>query len=120
MLLCPHCPHRTFEKFFNYYGVPDYGDRWIMAAFTGAKTRYQRGNADFSKYRSRGRADAVVVGAPYLNVWMYVIRKMEEAIDLCRDTNGTDSLNSWDQAVAFFTGSLEGQNGTGAGMLIQH
>ena len=117
MLLCKNCPHRTFEKFFNYYDVPDYGDRWVMAAFETGRTRYARGNADFSTYGGVGHKQAILFGSAFLNVWMYVIQKMEEALDLCKD--GQDGrLNSWDQAVAFYTGSMEGQNGTERGQMI--
>lgn len=118
MLLCRTCPHRTFEKFFNYYDVPDYGDRWVMAALETGQTRYKRGNADFSAYGGVGHKQAVVFGSLYLNVWMYVIQKMEEALDLCRDGQ-EGRLNSWDQAVAFFTGSMEGENGTENGQMIR-
>ncbi len=117
MLLCQGCPHRTFEKFFNYYDVPDYGDRWVMAAFGTSQTHYARGNADFSTYGGAGHKQAIVFGSAFLNVWMYVIHKMEEALNLCK--GGQEGrLNSWDQAVAFYAGSMEGENGTSTGQMI--
>lgn len=54
-------------------------------------------------------------------VWMYVIREMEDAIDDCIKndiTDNYDEVHAWDEAVAFFTGSLEGTGGSGGGNLI--
>ncbi len=54
---------------------------------------------------------------------MYVIREMEDAIDDCkRDCDPTgcndDQVMAWDEAVAFYTGSLEGNDGGGSGKLL--
>jgi hypothetical protein len=115
-LLCDSCPHRTYQKFFNYYEVPDYGDRWIMAAFQKSETRYVRGNADFDGYIGKGRAGAIKVGITAMNLWMEVISKMEDSFDLCI-AKDDQALHLWDQAVAFYTGSNEGQTG-GMGFLL--
>lgn len=49
MLECPTCPYPDFRKFYAYYGVADYADQWIMAAFTGqATSNLTNGGADFS------------------------------------------------------------------------
>jgi len=56
-----------------------------------------------------------------MNTWMYVVREMEDAIDDCQtDCANTlscndDPVHAWDEAVAFYTGSLEGSNGQGTG-----
>ena len=58
-----------------------------------------------------------------MNVWMYVIREMEDALDDCdkrcdiNDCND-DPVKAWDEAVAFYTGSLELQDGSGKGKLL--
>jgi len=54
---------------------------------------------------------------------MYVIKEMEEALDGCKsDCKKTgcndDTVKAWDEAVAFYTGSLEGSNGLGSGKLL--
>jgi hypothetical protein len=52
---------------------------------------------------------------------MYVIGQMEEAISECRSgcTNcNEDSVRLWDEAVALYTGSLEGVDGLGHGLLL--
>jgi len=54
-------------------------------------------------------------------VWMYVIREFEDAIQDCQagciDCND-DPVHAWDEGVAFYTGSLEGTDGSGSGKLI--
>jgi hypothetical protein len=60
-----------------------------------------------------------------MNVWMYVIREFEDAIDDCNhctsDCNefslNSGSVHAWDEGVAFYTGSLEGTLGNSAGKM---
>lgn len=55
----------------------------------------------------------------YMAIWMYVIREMEDALDDCEFQEPIDSgVHAWDEAVAFYTGSLEGQEGLGDGVLL--
>jgi len=46
-----------------------------------------------------------------MNVWMYVVREFEDAIEDCNegciDCND-DPVHAWDEGVAFYSGSLEG------------
>ena len=42
-------------------------------------------------------------GAAYVNIWMYIIHEMEEAVSDC--FNSVAPGTSWDGAVAFYTGS---------------
>jgi hypothetical protein len=54
---------------------------------------------------------------------MYVIREMEDALDDCNEGCklegcNDDPVHAWDEAVAFYTGSLEGSNGSGDGKLL--
>ena len=51
-----NCPYPTYSKFYQYYGVFDYGDQWIQAAFEKKTTQFSNGNADFSAYTEAGRA----------------------------------------------------------------
>jgi len=58
-----------------------------------------------------------------MNVWMYVIREMEDAIHDCQNGCTTTSCNddpvhAWDEAVAFYVGSLESGGGTADGSLL--
>jgi hypothetical protein len=52
---CPGCPYDDFSYFYNYYGVDNYADEWVMAALNGESTGFSRGNADFSQYGFTGR-----------------------------------------------------------------
>lgn len=56
-----------------------------------------------------------------MNVWMYVIRELEDAIDDCKNNciNCNDEpVHAWDEAVAFYAGSLEGTDGSGEGNFL--
>ena len=41
------CPYPEFTKFFNYYGVANYGDRWVEAAIHAGETQFTYGRANF-------------------------------------------------------------------------
>jgi len=123
MYRCDNCPYKTFKKFREYYGFFDYADKWIDAAFDGSGTKMGRGNANFARYGFKGRAEAIKKATVYMNIWMYVIREMEEALDGCKDECkksgcNDETVKAWDEAVAFYTGSLEGPNGLGTGKLL--
>jgi hypothetical protein len=66
-----------------------------------------------------GRAEAIKKGVASMHVWMAVIGKMEEALDFCQtgcfDCNA-ESVLLWDEAVALYTGSLQGEDGSGFGL----
>jgi Low iron-inducible periplasmic protein len=52
---------------------------------------------------------------------MYVLRELEDALDDCAasdPTRNADQVLALDEAVAFYTGSLEGTTGTGEGVFI--
>jgi hypothetical protein len=54
MYACDSCPYPTYLKFFNYYGVFDYANQWILAAFNKGATNFSNGNAVFSNYGMEG------------------------------------------------------------------
>ena len=61
-------------------------------------------------------------GTAYMTIWMYVIREMEDALDDCKEACtiedcNDDPVHAWDEGVAFYTGSLEGSDGSGSGKL---
>lgn len=61
----------------------------------------------------------MTIGTVVLTFWMYVIREMEQAIDVC-ESPGTEAdarVRGFDKAVAFYVGSLEGTAGSGEGLL---
>jgi len=125
MLDCsPGCPFTDAKMFSDYYGQPNYGDMWIMAAFNKGSTDFTNGNADFSEWGYDGRNEAIKKGTVYLNVFMYVIREFEDAIVDCKTQCDVEStcndgpVFSWDEGVAFYTGSREGTDGVEAGVML--
>merc|ERR1719460_536968 len=119
-------PYKTYKKFYDYYGDYDYADKWVLAALDGAE--YVPANAGtthapgFKSTDLAARKEAVQKGTAYQNVWMYVIREFEDAIDDCKSctsncnefsdsvgkTGQYNAVHAWDEGVAFYTGSLAG------------
>jgi len=63
--------------------------------------------------------EAVKKGSAYLSTAMYVIRELEDALDDCAASlskRNDDAVHALDEAVAFYTGTLEGQDGSGEGV----
>jgi hypothetical protein len=107
--------YTTYEKFYSYYGAHDYADQIVLAAFAGEMTDLANFNNDFKQYGYTGKEQIIKKATAYITIWMEVVVKMEEALALCGQEGATDH---WDQAVAFYTGSLEGDDGSGSGKLV--
>ena len=104
MFDCPTCPYKDYEKFRNYYDTFDYANQWVIAAFSGGKTSFKNGNADFSSYGFTGRTEAIKKGTAYMSIWMYVIREMEDALDDCKIgciNCNDDPVHAWDEVSVF-------------------
>lgn len=119
---CQACPYVDYQKFLDYYDAFDYGDQWVTAAFEGKGTNFKLGNVDFETFSETARNEAAIVASAFLNVWMYVVREFEDALDDCAKGCATDQcnankVNAWDEGVAFYVGSLEGSDGSGEGVL---
>lgn len=122
MYECKNCPYQLYEKFYDYYGAYDYANQIVLAAFGGQKTNFKNFNNDFGLYSTEGRGQIIKKCSAYMVVWMYAIREMEDALDDCQEACtiencNDDPVHAWDEAVAFYTGSLEGEDGSGAGKL---
>ena len=137
---CAGCPYKTFSAFYDYYEDFDYADKWVSAALDGTNMAFSSGRHgpnDFATLGDAARIEAVKKGTAYMNVWMYVIREFEDAIDDCEtcadglncnefsDSLSSDSpqynaVHAWDEGVAFYAGSLEGPNvgGSSAGKMV--
>ena len=101
-----------------YERIPHRRHLLFPAAFNGGSTSFSNGNADFGGYSEVGRTEAIKKGTAYMNIWMYVIREMEDALDDCKEgctleNCNDDPVHAWDEAVAFYTGSLELTDGSG-------
>merc|ERR1719407_422858 len=93
-----------------------WGEQIIDAAFKGTPLK----DVDFSKVGWDFRKETIGKGIVYLNVFPYVIWEMQDAINDCKAgklSANADSVHAWDEAVAFYTGSLEGTTQGGQGGL---
>jgi len=123
---CVGCPYEDFMKFYNYYGMDKYADHWVTAAFDKGVTAFKApaSNTDFSGtgqtsvFSNEVRTQSIKKGTAYMNVWMYVIREFEDAIDDCKSSCiacNDDPVHAWDEGVAFYTGSLAADTPNAAG-----
>ena len=100
----------AFIKVMNEYweskGLDKYtwGFDMIKAAFDGT----QIGQLNFGTVGRTFRKEAIQKGLLYLNVYPYAIWEMQDQINDCRidGTNEDPSVKAWDEAVAFWAGSL--------------
>merc|ERR1719217_504655 len=102
-----------YDPYKAYFTQGDYAHQRVMAALD--KTGICSACDDIARVEIAKKTSA------YMNVWMYVIREFEDAIQDCQagciDCND-DPVHAWDEGVAFYTGSLEGTDGSGSGKLI--
>merc|ERR1712176_842013 len=122
MAECANCPYPMYEKYYNYYGQYDYANQIVLAAFAGSKTNFDNFNNEFSTYGYDGKEQVIKKATAFIVIWMYVIRELEDALDDCQEACtiencNDDPVHAWDEAVAFYTGSLEGSDGSGSGKL---
>jgi len=101
----------TAYRAYNQYH--DYADRFVTAALDAT--------GDFVGKENIFRVECAKKGSAYQNVWMYVVREMEDAIMDCQTgclECNDDPVHAWDEAVAFYAGSLEGTAGDSSGKLL--
>jgi uncharacterized protein (DUF305 family)/plastocyanin len=102
-----------YEPFKAYYAEGDYAHQRVMAGLD--KTGI------CSACDDKARIEIIKKTSAYMNVWMYVIREFEDALEDCKSNCincNDDPVHAWDEGVAFYTGSLEGVDGTGSGKMI--
>mmetsp|Transcript_16822 Transcript_16822/g.27930 ORF Transcript_16822/g.27930 Transcript_16822/m.27930 type:complete len:557 (-) Transcript_16822:69-1739(-) len=116
------CPYVTYTKFYNYYKNFDYGHIWVSAGLDKTTASFEGlGSQDIGSYADDARIQTIQKGTAYMNVWMYVIREMEDALDDCKESCigcNDEPVHAWDEAVAFYAGSLEGPSGSSDGNLL--
>lgn len=108
---------RYFQAYRAYWGMPDYADKFVSAALQGGTFLTHNMSTKSHIYRE----ECAKKGSVYWNVWMYVIREIEDAINDCNEgcVHCNDvPVHSWDEAVAFYAGSLQGADGSGSGKLL--
>ena len=111
--------YEMFEIYKDYFGVGDYAHRFISAALQAGNDAGTSVSMDFSVQDDDFRVGSAMVGSAFWSVWMYLIWEMEDAIgdcnDGCSDCNDAP-VHAWDEAWAFYTGSLEGKFGSTSGI----
>merc|ERR1719172_267756 len=104
-----------FDIYKAYFKVGDYAHVRVMDALTTPPTGICKACDDAARVQIAKKTSA------YMNVWMYVVREFEDAIEDCQagciDCND-DPVHAWDEGVAFYTGTLEGTDGSGSGKMI--
>jgi hypothetical protein len=118
--------YQDFEVYYrtqvSQYGSAEgaYGDMMVTQALN-TPTAIKPDDKFYGLTSTDPREEVASKAAAYLNVWMYVVREMEDAVDDCDAGNlarNDDYVKAWDEAVAFYVGSLEGDDGTGSGNLL--
>jgi hypothetical protein len=104
--------HAEFQKFVNYYGVPDYGNKFVTAALDGSKLDFSTpGTFDFSgdAITTPDCGTVAVIRMRSMIVVMQVLGELENSIDKCSScsTPTCKSLDSFYNADASYTGSIE-------------
>ena len=67
----------------DYYGVWDYADQFTQAAFTGGKTTFNLGDADFKEVGFEGKEQIINKRIASMNVLLYALHKFESTIVKC-------------------------------------
>lgn len=104
---------RLADLFADYWGSYAYADQFVQAALDGTGNFHSAGQT--------ARKELALKGIQYQVVWMYVVHEMEDALGDCErgELNNNDAgVHAWDEAWAFYTGSLEGTDGSGSGQML--
>eukprot|EP01051_Picozoa_sp_SAG22_P015863 SAG22_NODE_2139_length_2954_cov_1.248687_3_plen_237_part_00 len=111
------CIEPMFANAKAYWGTGLYGDNIVTAALEGT--------GDYEGKAAILRKEVVVKSSAYTVAGMYAIHEMEDALVDCQTGNAAEQVqidagvHAWDEAVAFYAGSLEGfaPGGNAAGEL---
>uniref|UniRef100_A0A6U9WM99 Alginate lyase domain-containing protein n=2 Tax=Pseudo-nitzschia australis TaxID=44445 RepID=A0A6U9WM99_9STRA len=109
----------------SYFQDQYFWDTWVTAALNKEDTAFERGNAKFTAFPNNIDDDGGCVGfeegakkfSNYVAGMVEIFQFTQAAIDLAAkgcsaQTDGCkDAISMWDNAVAYFVGSLEGEDG---------
>jgi hypothetical protein len=100
-------PQKYYQEMVDVYNSGTYGDDMISSVISSPPSGDWVGIDSLPDARSQ----LVKKGTVFLNVWLYVIREFEDAVEDCveGDIAANDApVHAWDEGVAFYTGTLEG------------
>jgi hypothetical protein len=109
-----------YDPYYAYYiangNLNPYAHQMVMDALNQAGTCSTCTDAV-------SRVEVAKKTSAYMNVWMYVIREMEDAVNDCQSgciNCNDDPVHAWDEGVAFYSGSREGssEGGDSTGKLL--
>lgn len=99
-----------FQVYEDYLGQ-NYASNFVEAALTPPA------DSLFAGLDEAGRAELAVKGVQFQSVWMYVLYELYAALEECEaGSAGSIDVKHWDEAWAFYVGSL-GNRDTDAGLL---
>lgn len=115
--------YHDFQKFVDYYGEPDFGDRMITAAMRAGRYSFPEGEFEFKDSSKKALQDFIELFASYLNVGLFIISELENALEKCADhcQHGDchhAAIHALDAAVAFYVGSLQAEDEHGNGNML--
>uniref|UniRef100_A0A7S3L5J2 Uncharacterized protein n=1 Tax=Amphora coffeiformis TaxID=265554 RepID=A0A7S3L5J2_9STRA len=121
--LASHPYFHDFQKFVDFYGIPEFADRMIDAAMNAGKFAFQEGEFVFEDATREERADFIQYVAAYMNIGMFIQTELENALEKCANhcQNGDchhAAIHGLDAAVAFYVGSLAEDDSSGKGNLM--
>jgi len=94
-----------FQTFSSYYEAQQYAHDYVTAAHGGTGI--------FANVDDAGKKQGIMKGTVYQNVWMYAMHEFEAGIDKCvlgpTSDDNYAAVHAWDEGVAFYTGSLQGE-----------
>jgi len=110
---------RTWELYEGYYGDREYFDTWVTAALKGLRIDVGLAKPDFSNIggddECKGRQEAAKKGTAYISGFLEVAQYLQEAEQEvaggCVEqslTPCTTAITAWNNAAAYYVGSLEG------------
>mmetsp|Transcript_22439 Transcript_22439/g.32796 ORF Transcript_22439/g.32796 Transcript_22439/m.32796 type:complete len:763 (-) Transcript_22439:139-2427(-) len=106
-----------YEIVRDYWGATAYADEFVEEAFEA--------DGRLEDVSDAQRKEIITKTLQYQTVYMYALYKAHDAVQDCDKNdqlNNIVAVNAWDEAVAFFVGSLEGPRWPGAdpddGMLL--
>eukprot|EP00527_Entomoneis_sp_CCMP2396_P008844 CAMPEP_0198142246 /NCGR_PEP_ID=MMETSP1443-20131203/5090_1 /TAXON_ID=186043 /ORGANISM="Entomoneis sp., Strain CCMP2396" /LENGTH=560 /DNA_ID=CAMNT_0043805215 /DNA_START=40 /DNA_END=1722 /DNA_ORIENTATION=+ len=112
--------YKDFQKFFDYFGTPDFADQIAVGAFEGNIVEFTQPGLrlDFTEFSFLARRSVIIHTCAYLIIGLFAIRELEAGLSHCDHRCGDsgcnpESIHALDGAVAFYTGDVYHETGKG-------
>uniref|UniRef100_A0A7S3P8S0 Uncharacterized protein n=1 Tax=Amphora coffeiformis TaxID=265554 RepID=A0A7S3P8S0_9STRA len=112
----------SFTKFVDFYGTPTFAHGINEAAEQQKEYQFAKGYFDFTSADENTLIDSFQFTTSYVVMGMSVIRELEEAVLACKGecslegncAETAESIESIDDAVAYYVGNSQEQEGDGS------